>query len=566
MHRLKSTKRLLVVCAAGAILTMALPVLADGVYRTVVLLDDPVVGDPAAEYGRFAPPWIDKDGGAIYQADISGGVGYRGVWSESGGMSLEYQSETHAPGTPVGTEFDLIRGIVVNKSGQLGIVSDLDGSYPLVDNTNDTGIWSNTSGSLQLIAREGSAAPGGPIGALFDSFASFTRPVLNNNGQMAFMADMKNGPGGVGSSDRRGIWRSTSSGALSLVVRKNDQVAGGPVGQLHNGFDNPLINENGELAFKGYLTGTDTTGSGAVIWAESGGALGIVARQGDLAPIVGSIGEEYGSFFNYLSMNTNGNLVFTNRLTIGIGGVTSDNDTALWTGAPGSFELIAREGSQAPDAPAGALLTFVSVPEINALDQIAFRGGLEVGTGGVTADTDGAIWSTTSGTTTGPPQIIAREGDAAPGVPGGIFSSISLPGINDAGQVTFHASLVIGPGGVTTSNATGIWAQLPDGNLSLVARIGDSIDVDDGPGVDSRTLTGLNYSGFGTGFGNDSGRSHFFNEQGKLIFNGHFVGGGGGYGDQGVFVWDSNLVPEPATLSLLALGGLAVLRRRRRRS
>jgi len=538
---------------------MALGALADGPYRTVVLLDDPVVGDPPAEYVRFAPPFIDKDGNAIYQATITGGVGNYGVWSESGGMSLEYESQTNAPGTPIGTEFDLIRHVVANKSGQLGIVADLDGSYPLVDSANDTGIWSNTSGPLQLIAREGSAAPGGPIGALFDSFASFTKPVLNNSGKMAFMADMKYGAGGVGTSDKRGIWRGTNSADLSLVVRKNDQVAGGPVGQLHNGFDNPLINENGELAFKGYLTGTDTSGSGVVIWAESGGALGIVARQGDLAPIVGSTGEEYGSYFNNLSMNTNGNLVFINRLTIGPGGVTGDNDTTLWTGAPGSFELIAREGSQAPDAPAGALLTYLSVPEINALDHIAFRGGLEIGTGGVTADNDNAIWSTASGS----PQIIVREGDAVPGVPGGIFSSISLPGINDAGHVTFSASMVIGPGGVTTSNATGIWAQLPDGNLALVARIGDSIDVDDGPGIDLRTFTGLNYSGFGTGFGNDNGRSHFFNEQGKLIFNGHFVGGGGGYGDQGVFIWDSNLVPEPATLTLLCLGGLVMLQRRK---
>jgi len=562
MHGLKNTKRLLVVCAAVVILAPAQPAPADGPYRTVVLQEDPVVGDPPASYARFAPPFIDKDGNAIYYADISGGDGgSRGIWVETGGMSLEYQSETHAPGTPIGTEFDFLRHVVANKSGQLGVVSDLDGPYPLVESANDTGIWLNTSGSLQLLAREGSAAPGGPVGALFDSFASFTRPVLNNSGTTAFMADMRSGPGGVGTSDRRGIWRGANSGDLSLVVRQNDQVVGGPVGQQHNGFADPVINENGELAFKGYLTGTDTTGSGAVIWAESGGSLNIVARQGDLAPIVGSVGEEYGSFFNNVAMNTNGKLAFLNRLTIGVGGVTSDNDTTLWTGAPGSFELLAREGVQAPDAPGGALLSFASVPAINALDHVAFRGGLEIGTAGVTADDDGAIWSTVSGS----PQVVVREGDPAPGVPGGIFSTVSLPNINDAGEVSFDASLVIGPGGVTASDATGIWAQLPGGQLELVARVGNAIDVDDGPGVDLRTITGLNYSGYSVGFGNDSGRSHFFNEQGKLIFNAHFVGGGGGYGDQGVFVWDSNLVPEPATMTILALGGLAMLRRRKRR-
>jgi len=542
-------------------LIAAAPALADVPYRTVVLQEDPVVGDPPAEYSRFAPPFIDKDGNAIYQATITGGGGNYGLWSESGGMSLEYQSETHPDGTPIGTEFDLLSHVVANKLGQVAVVANLEGPYPLVDSTNDSGIWANTSGSMELIAREDGAAPGGPAGALFDSLSSFTRPVMNASGTMAFMADMKNGPGGVGSSDRRGIWRGTNSGDLTLVVRKNDQVLGGPVGQLHSGFDNPVMNENGDLAFKGYLTGTDTSGSSAVLWAETGGSLDIVARQGDAAPIVGSVGEEYGSFFNYVGINTNGTLVFYNRLTIGVAGVTSDNDETIWTGAPGSFELLAREGSQAPDAPVGAIFSYVSVPQLNALDQVVFRGGLEIGPGGVTADTDSAIWSTVSGS----PEMIVREGDPVPGVPGGVFSLLSSPGINDAGQVTFHASMVVGPGGVTSTDATGIWAQLPDGQLALVARIGDSIDVDDGPGVDLRTLTGLNYSGFGTGFGNESGLSHFFNEQGELIFNGHFVGGGGGYGDQGVFVWDSNAVPEPATVSLLTLCGLAMLHKRRKR-
>ncbi|MBT3202205.1 MAG: PEP-CTERM sorting domain-containing protein [Phycisphaerales bacterium] len=559
MRKSKSTKLSFVVCVGVAILAMAAPGLADGIYRTVVLLDDPVAGDPPASYVRFAPAWIDKNGEAIYYAQMSGGTGYHGLWTETGGMSLEYQDETHPPGTPLGTEFDYLRGYVSNRSGQLGIVSDLDGSYPLVDNSNDTGVWSNTSGSLQLIAREGSSAPGGPVDAVFDSFTS-SKPVLNDSGVMAFLADMKNGVGGVGSSDKRGIWRGTNSGDLSLVVRQNDQVPGGPVGQLHSGFHQPQINENGDLMFRGYLTGTDTTGSSSVIWAESGGSLGIIARQGNPAPIVGSVGEEYGGTFQYANMNTNGNVVFTNRMTIGVGGVTSDNDTGLWTGAPGSFELIAREGTQAPDAPAGALSTYITVPWINALDQITFLGGLEVGTGGVTADNDRAIWSTASGST----EIVVREGDAVPGVPGATFSSFSMPVINDAGQVAFSGTMVLGPGGVDLTNAWGIWAQLPNGDLTLAARVGDAIDVDDGPGVDFRTLTAINYTGNSGSFGNDSGLSHFFNEQGQLIFIGHFDGSAGGYGDQGVFVWDSNLVPEPTTLTMLCLGGIVMLKRKRK--
>ncbi len=529
------------------------PALADGPFRTVVLQEDPVVGIPAVEYSRFAPAWIDKDGNAVYYATVTGGSGSYRVWSETGGLSLEYRTETPAPGTPLGTELDLIRRIVVNKLGQVAIVSDLDGPYPLVQNSNDSAVWSNTSGGLQLVAREGSTAPGGPVGALFDNLASFTEPVLNSNGKMAFLADMKTDATiGVTVTNRRGIWRGSNSGDLALVVRKGDQIPGAAVGQLHNGFTSPTINENGELAFVGFRTGTGITGANnSVVWAESGGSFSIAAEQG--SPVGAAIpGATFGGSFQDLTMNTNGTLVFKNSLGTGAGGVTSADDSTLWKGVSGSLELLAREGTQAPDTPAGALFSFLSKPVINSNDQIAFFAGLQTGAGGVTTDNDRGIWSTASGS----PELVVRTGDPAPGVPGGIFQYVSGAGINDAGQVVFVGSLEIGTGGVVAPYHSGIWAQLPDGTLSLVARVGDSIDVDDGPGVDNRILTGINYTGNNSVFGNDVGRSQYFNEQGQLVFIGHFEGSAGGYGDQGVFVWDSNLVdiPEPTSLWLLGAG------------
>lgn len=82
--------------------------------------------------------------------------------------------------------------------------------------------------------------------------------------------------------------------------------------------------------------------------------------------------------------------------------------------------------------------------------------------------------------------------------------------------------------------------------------------------MDLRTLTGINYAGWSNPHSNDFGRSHFFSEDGKIVFIGHSDGSEGSFGDQGVFVWDASLIPESSSVFLLLTGGLTALRRNRR--
>ena len=82
-----------------------------------------------------------------------------------------------APGAPAdvnygnfGTFFfdpqnQVVRGPVINDAGRAAFRANLAGSG--VDATNNQGIWSEGSGSLALVARTGSAAPGVPDGVNF---------------------------------------------------------------------------------------------------------------------------------------------------------------------------------------------------------------------------------------------------------------------------------------------------------------------------------------------------------------------------------------------------------------
>jgi hypothetical protein len=83
-------------------------------------------------------------------------------------------SGQQAPGAPDGVTFgpdfnSIAFGIpVLNDDGQTAFVANLSGNG--VDFANDQGIWSEGSGNLALVAREGEQAPGAQIGTYW-SFA-----------------------------------------------------------------------------------------------------------------------------------------------------------------------------------------------------------------------------------------------------------------------------------------------------------------------------------------------------------------------------------------------------------
>ena len=202
----------------------------------------------------------------------------------NGNVTTKYTGNlTAAPGVAGGVFQQFPPGLQqydMNASGQLVFHAYLEYGGA-VDSTNQSGIWSDASGSLALVARQGSHAPGTPAGAVFDQFGGSI--VMNDSGQVAFGAYLKRGAGGVDYTNSSGFWLETD-GVLSLIAREGSHAPGTPDGVVFNGLlDNFSINGVGQIYFPAYVTGPGITISNAAgIWLyDPSNGLTLVVRGGD---------------------------------------------------------------------------------------------------------------------------------------------------------------------------------------------------------------------------------------------------------------------------------------------
>ncbi|MEM1110199.1 MAG: choice-of-anchor tandem repeat NxxGxxAF-containing protein [Planctomycetota bacterium] len=564
MNRLiKPTKN---VIAAGVTMFLwggSITAQAQLAFETVVLTGDAAPGTGmGVTYNLFEFPVINE-AGQIAFSGFFGGTGVdatndSGIWVTdvvSGTPSLIAREGSAAPGTGSDVNFNSFNEILLNGAGQAVFRGGLDGTG--VDASNDMGIWATdaVSGTPGLVVRKGDAAPGTETGV---RFSSLNTPLFNGAGQAAFTAGLSDT--GVNGSKGLGIWVTDAvSGTPGLVARSGDAAPGtGPgVSYTSSSSFRPVLNGAGQIAFRSGLTGTGVdTSNDSGIWITDAvsGTPGLVAREGDAAPGTGSGGGVSYSGFNNVVVNDAGQTAF--RAGLAGAGVDTSNDSGIWvtdavSGTPG---LVAREGDAAPGvgpgvSPGVSFSGFFN-PVLNGAGQAAFLGFL--GGTGVDGTNDSGIWVTDA--VTGTPSLIAREGDAAPGTdPGVSFSAFSNVILNGAGQTLIVADIV--GTGVDPINETGIWATDLEGILRLVIRTGDLFDVDDDPMVED--MRQVVFASIFADTGNEDGRRSSFNDNGQLAFKATFTDG-----SEGIFV---TTIPEPAAgLVLLSLAGLADVRRRTR--
>lgn len=194
---------------------------------------------------------------------------------------------------------------------------------------------------------------------------------------------------------------------------------------------------------------------------------------------------------------------------------------------------------------------------MNGAGRVLCRGRAE----GAGADelSDEGLWAGTPGDV----RLVVAEGQAAPGTGGARFSQALATGPhglewqpafisveqNDAGQVAWLGSL--SGADVTEANGTAIFATDPGGEILLVAREGDELDV-------SGTLRRIDRLAGWLAFSvDDPDSDSWFNNAAELAFAATFTDG-----SQGVFV---AVVPEPALAGVVA-GAMLLLARRRRGS
>jgi len=488
--------------------------------RTVALEGTPAPGvfDGENFDGFSLSPSLNNAGQTTFRGFLDGefskGIG---IWSEGGGAGLALVARSDSP-APLDTVGDVVfsRGFffdpVINSVGQIAFGGRLTlGSD--VTSPNDSGLWSEGGGTgLGLVVREGSAPPGTTGDERLSSFSS---PVLNDASRTAFRGNLIGT--GITNLNNTGIWLDGGGTGLSLVVRAGT-LAPGIAGVNFGTLREPVLNSAGQTAFGAFLTGPGVGDNS--IWSEGGGAgLALIAREGSLAP--GIVGGANFSKFGGPVINNAGQTAFMGGLDI------AGNNSGIWSEGGGTgLALIARQGDSAPGVIDNASFSVLRDPVLNGAGQTAFRGNLTGSESEVDDSNDLGIWSEGNGAGL---DLVVRTGNQAPDVTAGaVFSDFSNPTLNGAGQLAFRGTLT--GTDVDNSNNRGIWAEDRSGVLRLIAREGDEIDVDDGPGIDLRTIAALSLSGSS---GNQDGRRSAFNDLGQLVLMIQFDGG-----TSGVFVSD----------------------------
>jgi hypothetical protein len=243
------------------------------------------------------------------------------------------------------------------------------------------------------------------------------------------------------------------------------------------------MNDAGQVAVYTFLTGSGTNCNVSVfnpncsaVVVGTPGAMQVAARQGDAAP---GTPDNYGGSGQIhilpLSFNDAGQVAFWDTVN-GPDVVLSVNRYALFAGGVGSMQLIVRTGSPAAGAPPGVnygQAVGLTTPSINDSGQLAFAMSWTTGLAGVDSTNDAVLYAGPIGS----PQLIAREGDPAPGTPPGTSYAAPAGGfgkilaLNDSGGIYFEADLT-GPSVTSANNAAyfaGPWAA-----PKLIAREGDA--------------------------------------------------------------------------------------------
>jgi hypothetical protein len=207
--------------------------------------------------------------------------GDRAAWSSNEGLQL--WSPANPTGRPVGS---IVEAPVLNSAGSLAFLRSSDNGLAVT-------VAPGGSGTTQVLAVAGQAAPGTPAGT---RFTQPLFPTINAAGQTAFYAFIDTDPPIPFSEFPKttGLWRGTpgpaeNSPQVELIARGGDAAPG--TGGMRFGAFNldidsyrpPVISGSGEVAFTTSLgvDPTHTTGSG--LFAGSPGHLRLVAQNGQSA-------------------------------------------------------------------------------------------------------------------------------------------------------------------------------------------------------------------------------------------------------------------------------------------
>ena len=495
--------------------------------------------NPPLPFGSFAGPVINDIGQVAFFTELNGpaiqGVGGRGdaLFTEANGLSQLFREDEFVPGSNQSQTLEAFPNVTIfSNSGQT--LQNVGGR---VDNGSPPRLLFRTSSSTDQEILVDSSGNVSGLSGVNVNVPSSRDIFLNDNGEAAF--------GTTNSITSTTTVISDTGGQGFRVIGTEGQVL--QASQVAGLSQDVLLTEITSLGLNDSsqnLVGATFSNLQSALLLENGN--GSFSLQAETGANLQSAGADVtlDSIFE-ATLNNRGDTVFS----AGLQGTSVDtsSNTAVVGNFGGILEILAREGDAIP----GTDLTFSTL--VNAQPVLGGNGDTAF-FARPTGSSDDGVFSVDQ---FGAIELIAFEGDTLTGLSAGEFiNDISPLAINENGQIAFLAAL--SGTGVTGANNAAIFAQDINGNLELIVREGDLLNVSNDPNSpDFRTIEALSFFG-GSGSGN--GTSSGFNDLGQIAFRADLSQG------EGVFVTNQVAVPEPSSIALLLLGGSVCLTRRRRRS
>ena len=231
---------------------------------------------------------------------------------------------SHAPGLPADVVFKDLALVepLFGARGDVAFTATIDG--PGIGTTNGTAIWAGLPGALRVVSRRGDSVPDEPTGVVYStSFAAtFSLAGLNDNGALAFMTQVE-GPG-IGLANDQGLWGGTP-GFETLLLQREDAIDLGDA-QLHQVHMMDMVDIGGQLQNGG---GQDGRARGLNDVDQEALALTFKAGQGSAIVLVESIRD----------VELNG-LVKVLERAHGIPSGGSVEGAKLWIGQPAAAPVL----------------------------------------------------------------------------------------------------------------------------------------------------------------------------------------------------------------------------------
>ena len=290
-------------------------------------------GDPAADlpvgidYGHLFKRVVANDDAQIaFAGNLRGGPGATNaaVWSGApSSLTVYSQKGDTAPGTG-GALFNSFQAESISPTGAVVNRASLKLASGLVSSANNSGMWSDRSGSLELVVREDDVAPCLPpeSDARFDRFEAM---FIDSEEDIVFFAFLKGTA--VTSANDGSVWRSRAAdGSLELIAREGD-LANNTDGGVYASINVAAANDTGGVLIYARLVtgiGETVTANNIGIWRDNGTtdpAPVLVVRKSDTLVVGGLSRTVTGLVVDYVTNAAGG--------TGGYGRVFNDSGTAV---------------------------------------------------------------------------------------------------------------------------------------------------------------------------------------------------------------------------------------------